>query len=175
MKDITLEVKLLVRVTSYDVYLDEINAWSPLINFIPVKVKYILNWLNNKLDVEFKNKEDEEHLFLFLKQYNMIAKIETERAKKLVYPIPDVAEEELVRSLKLKLSIIKKKEEKDTPNPFKPKKYATVQTKTSPSHLVKKKVIAKGRPKMYEMFANMPSIDVPHIKEQSLDDIDLTQ
>ena len=176
MSDYTLESRVLIRVLNYDVFVEELKTWAPMISFRPVKLKFIINFLNNRLDVEFQFKEEELKVLTFIKQYNTIAKEENERLKNNVYAVANAAEEVLMRKLKLKDTLEKRQSDKN--NPFVIKEH--VPPPVNPSKRVSimnnnNKVVVK-RKKVYEIIdeATGKKDIEPEVKNSGYDGIELT-
>jgi hypothetical protein len=70
----TLKTLMRVRIPDYGYDLPEINASSPMIMPIMARVKYIINWLERDIRVDFVNgMKDAQKLMFFLLEYNLYA------------------------------------------------------------------------------------------------------
>jgi hypothetical protein len=112
--EMSLDTILMIKIPEYDIYLTEIKQWAPIMSFIPVKVKYILNFINRHLHVIFLNKEDKTTIYEFIAQYNFIARSQNKNGA--TYPVANEAEKLLGNQLKI--TNRNKFIEKNKNNPF---------------------------------------------------------
>jgi hypothetical protein len=127
--------------------------------------------LNRGIPIDFRSKEDKSKAYVFLKQYNELAKIENTKKKKPVFEIPEEAERSLERSLRIQNNVRKKQERVD--NPFVVKERpAPRQSSINPPHMIQDKS-KKRLPKLYDVFEDN-EIETTYIYDKTLQYIDFS-
>jgi hypothetical protein len=158
---------VLVRIPEYDVYIPEIRRNGPIMSYIALKVKQVVNIIDRGLNVEFKDRNVQKETLALVKQYTILANEENERVGKPIYKVPINAQNTLVRDLNLKEEIRVRREVGE--DPWKGRGYGLPNIPSRPPVVVKKKQAPKV-PKLYEFFQEQIDTALP---SQGFDDLSL--
>jgi len=167
----TFNTIIRVRVPEYDVYIPELKTHGPVMNFMPTKVRNVVNMMERGLTIKFFSPEDERKVFDLVKQYTLIANSENERLGKTIYKIPVQTQTTIARNLNLK-----KDDKKKEDNPWVNKHYTVRVIENDKKSKVQQHVRVKKQegpriPKLYEMFKEQMDPDI--IPSQGYDDLNL--
>jgi len=101
-EEFNLNTIVKVRVPSYDVYIPEFRVHGPIMQFMPTKIRNVINMMERGLIVEFQTKAMEFKVLDVVKRFTLVASSENERVGREVYKLPIKTQESLVMSLNLK-------------------------------------------------------------------------
>jgi hypothetical protein len=179
----TLDTPLQITIPAYDYELPEINSSSPIIMPMYVPLKYIINWLERGIYIDFTKKEsDAEKVLYFILEYNQFAVNYNKKIKgrngeplKIAYN----AQNMLCKMFNYSELLIKKKEAGEIP--FKFNRYKGINHSEENKERMKQRIskaksienVVNNAVHAYDIFAPDIPIEIPEY--ENFKDIGFTE